>query len=627
MYPTVADTLELGTRVDEDRPVILCEYTHAMGNSNGNLDRYYDMFWAEDKPRIQGGFVWDMIDQGLRKVDKKTGREFFAYGGDFGEEIHDAQFCINGLYAPDRVPHPAVREIKYLHQPVAFTAHGEGAKIGGTGKEPLELTLKVKNRYSFSSLSHLELAYDVTCDTSEVPLASGKGMAMGDFVNIKASKVTASSLLESEVVPQEVWVNVTVTLKDGTSWAPKGHVIATEQFAVKLALDEVPTNVASRSSPSVLRKLTMGTLTGARTGLVSSGNPEAEIEVDDSGDTLSVNIDKVKGTVVIDKKTGGLLKLLTPSKKSIITGASGGVVYNVTRASTDNDRGGAQMLMEFVLPPPAIKVVGAVVGTGLFSHDYHWQQNGIGAGDPPAQICNEVKVDESVIKDNVGNFIEVQCEGGLRTSSGNDAFTTRTFYRVHRNGDIQIRCTVTPGKFRKDLKTLPRVGLQVALDPSLFNVGYLGKGDCENYPDRQSCAQRGIFRTTAASMLTKEYIVPGECGARQSCSWSSFTDRHGSGVLVRSSRPFSFSAGLHGTTELHTAMHTYDLADRKNGESPVYVNLSHEIAGIGGDCSWLPCIYDDYLVDPGKTYEFDFWLCPLAAGQADYLQAKRVIGI
>jgi beta-galactosidase/beta-glucuronidase len=69
MYPDVAKTVMMGERGDEDRPVILCEYSHSMGNSNGNLHLYWENFWSRDKPRLQGGFIWDMIDQGLRKKD------------------------------------------------------------------------------------------------------------------------------------------------------------------------------------------------------------------------------------------------------------------------------------------------------------------------------------------------------------------------------------------------------------------------------------------------------------------------------------------------------------------------------------------------------------------------------
>jgi len=286
------------------------------------------------------------------------------------------------------------------------------------------------------------------------------------------------------------------------------------------------------------------------------------------------------------------------------------------------------MLMEFVLPPPVITFVGALVGTDLFSHQYHWEKNGIGAGAPPTQICKDVNVDEGVVKEGVGNFVEIKCEGAIRTTGGSDAFNTRTFYRCYRNGDVQVRCTVKPGSLRKDLKSLPRVGLQLALDPSLFNVGYLGMGEGENYPDRVSCSQMGVYRTTASQMHVP-YIVPGECGAREGCNWVSFTDKNGAGVLIKpgEDESFSFSSSLYNTTELHTAMHTYDLAERKNGDAPVYVNISHKIMGVGGDCSWLPCVYDQYLVDPKKEYEFSFWICPLGAGQSDMLQSKRVVGV
>jgi len=85
-------------------PLILCEYSHAMGNSNGNLHKYWDIFWDPQHPLIQGGFVWDWVDQGLERADRRGGGgrpPYWVYGGDFGEEVHDANFCINGLTGPD----------------------------------------------------------------------------------------------------------------------------------------------------------------------------------------------------------------------------------------------------------------------------------------------------------------------------------------------------------------------------------------------------------------------------------------------------------------------------------------------------------------------------------------------
>lgn len=94
MYPSVEALSDLSLDRNDDRPIVLCEYSHAMNNSNGNLHLYWEKFWDDSNPRIQGGFIWDMIDQGLRKKNK-GGREYFGYGGDFGDVINDRQFCIN----------------------------------------------------------------------------------------------------------------------------------------------------------------------------------------------------------------------------------------------------------------------------------------------------------------------------------------------------------------------------------------------------------------------------------------------------------------------------------------------------------------------------------------------------
>jgi beta-galactosidase len=102
----------------ETRPLILCEYAHAMGNSLGSFDDYWQAF--REYPRLQGGFIWDWVDQGLSKTDSQ-GNHYWAYGGDFGDELNDRQFCINGLLFPDRTPHPSLFEAKYSQQHLQFT--------------------------------------------------------------------------------------------------------------------------------------------------------------------------------------------------------------------------------------------------------------------------------------------------------------------------------------------------------------------------------------------------------------------------------------------------------------------------------------------------------------------------
>ena len=118
MYPPI-DTIVRWAQADDPadrRPMILCEYSHAMGNSNGSLGDYWDAFEAHRG--LQGGFIWEWCDHGLAR-HTPDGRAYFAYGGDFGDEPNDKNFCCDGIVGADRLPHPALWEFKTLAQPLA----------------------------------------------------------------------------------------------------------------------------------------------------------------------------------------------------------------------------------------------------------------------------------------------------------------------------------------------------------------------------------------------------------------------------------------------------------------------------------------------------------------------------
>src|SRR4029079_4071077 len=125
------------TRFEPARPLIMCEYIHAMGNSCGGLDEY----WAAIRalPGLQGGFVWDWVDQALVQT-LGDGSERLAYGGDFGDEPNDGPFCLNGLVATDRTPHPSALEAKVVLQPVGFEWLGDGV-------------VRITNKHDFTDLA------------------------------------------------------------------------------------------------------------------------------------------------------------------------------------------------------------------------------------------------------------------------------------------------------------------------------------------------------------------------------------------------------------------------------------------------------------------------------------------
>ena len=125
MYPPIDRIIDYALNREYNRPLIMCEYAHAMGNSVGNLKEYWEAI--ETYHGLQGGFIWDWVDQGLTKTDEK-GVSYWAYGGDFGDTINDMNFCINGLILPDRTIHPPMVEFKKLIQPVAVRRGGSGGR-------------------------------------------------------------------------------------------------------------------------------------------------------------------------------------------------------------------------------------------------------------------------------------------------------------------------------------------------------------------------------------------------------------------------------------------------------------------------------------------------------------------
>ena len=151
MYPTVDEIEEYGENADDNplwnRPLVMCEYAHSMGNSTGNLQEYWDAIRTHRG--LQGGFIWDWVDQGLRRVDE-SGVDYWAYGGDFDEAVHDSNFNINGLVWPDRTPHPALWEYKKILQPIRFY-----------DLDPATGTIEVLNESFFADTTNLRATFEV----------------------------------------------------------------------------------------------------------------------------------------------------------------------------------------------------------------------------------------------------------------------------------------------------------------------------------------------------------------------------------------------------------------------------------------------------------------------------------
>jgi beta-galactosidase len=198
----------------ETRPLILCEYAHAMGNSLGSFDDYWQAF--KEYPRLQGGFIWDWVDQGLSKTDE-NGVHYWAYGGDFGDTVNDRQFCINGLLFPDRTAHPSLFEAKYNQQQLSFTL--------ASNSNHNEYSLSIFSEYVFRTTDNETLVWRL--------LQNGSEIEGGRFTLNIAPQGAINLIIKSTTQFEQgaqYHLNIEVELTADCSFAQAGHVVATEQF-------------------------------------------------------------------------------------------------------------------------------------------------------------------------------------------------------------------------------------------------------------------------------------------------------------------------------------------------------------------------------------------------------------
>jgi beta-galactosidase/beta-glucuronidase len=243
MYTSLPNLIKQGEKADDARPYFMCEYAHAMGNSPGNLKEYWDAIWKY--PRLIGGCVWEWTDHGIRRK-LPDGREGFAYGGDFGEQPHDGNFCIDGLIFPDRIAHPGLTEYKKILEPVTVTAVDLRR-----GK------VEFCNRQDFAGLDAFACLWTVKRDGRTVQEGT---LELPELAPFTTTTLTVPVKLPKAADAADYWLTLSFVLKRETAWAPRGHEVAWAQFelpAVKAAAPAAPVSrmpaLACEESESVVR--------------------------------------------------------------------------------------------------------------------------------------------------------------------------------------------------------------------------------------------------------------------------------------------------------------------------------------------------------------------------------------
>ena len=287
MYANIK-ALERYAKTHKDRPYILCEYAHAMGNSVGNLQDYWDVI--KQYPVLQGGFIWDWVDQGLLTTDAK-GNEFWAYGGDFGPQDvpSDGNFCLNGLVDPDRTPKPALYEVKKVYQNISFEAiSAEQGKI------------LVRNEFDFTNLNAFQLEWKL--DHQGTLVENG----ILDPLNVEPGQYSVIHIPIQVDRSGEYSLTLSAKTKRENDILPLGHEVAWDQFVFGETEDRA---------------------------LDSS---QGTLDVVDNSDVLTIKNGQMR--VTFDKSTGIMTHLSYFEGKNVIKDAAG-LTPNFWRAPIDNDFG------------------------------------------------------------------------------------------------------------------------------------------------------------------------------------------------------------------------------------------------------------------------------------------------
>jgi len=288
MYPSVESVEQYGASGNA-KPLILCEYSHAMGNSEGNLYQYWDAI--EKYPNIlQGAFIWDFVDQGLWNASH-TG---FLYGGDWGDNPNDADFCANGLVSADRTLQPEIYEVKKVYQNIKVKA-----------VDSLKGQVEIKNYYRFTNVNSFNGTWQLMQDDQQINSGTFTTSDL-DIPPITSKVITVGFGTPTFKAGAKYWLNLSFKLSKDELWANAGHEIASEQFEIPFAVPEAP-KIDTLQLPT--------------------------FSVNDSKDSIVVSNTNLK--LVFDKNAGTISSFVYQGTKLLQTGP----VPSFWRAPNSNDRG------------------------------------------------------------------------------------------------------------------------------------------------------------------------------------------------------------------------------------------------------------------------------------------------
>jgi beta-galactosidase len=495
MYPTLESIKQRLADHTETRPVILCEYAYAKGNSTGNFYKYWEM--VDHYERFQGGCIWDWSDKCLTHLNEK-GEKYWAYGGDFNDGFDfDAHFgeigtmVANGIVAPDLQWHPGAYEVAKVQAPVDISVSStllygffpiEGDIVNGK--------LCIWNKYHSLSLAHLDIFWTVT--------EEGVGIQSGQCAPLEIGPNEKSDLKIPFVKPKELkpgaeyFLNIEFKLNAEQPWAPKGHLVAWEQFKLPFKVPQI-NGIDSTQLPGLT---------------VNDSNQQVTV----AGETFELVFSRLNGELQTYKFKNQVLLSKGPKEQFF-------------RAPTDID----------------------ILGNNPAGNAGLWKKAGL-----DRLVASRIDLQCTQLSDTI---VQVSSSRRLSADENLAGFENQITYTIFGNGEIKVHHRV---HVEEALPFIPRIGMEMSLPSDFNNLEYFGRGPWENYVDRKKSALVGRY-TMSVDEQEFPYIHASEFGGHEDTRWLTLTNGDNVGLCVSASKPFHFDALPYSVENLTTAEHPYNL--------------------------------------------------------------------
>lgn len=545
MYDS-CETIDAYFAASPEKPYILCEFIHAMGNGPGGIEDYYERIYRHDG--FVGGFVWEWCDHAIWVGKTETGKDKYAYGGDFGEFPHDGNFCVDGLVSADRRPHPGLLEYKNVIRPVRIR-YLPGRKY------------IMRNTMDFTRIAdYITIYYEVTQAGKIVHVSE----MIGENVPDAAPHEEVGFWYPEFPIDKskDAYIRFVYKQKQDMPWAPAGYVLGFDQMKIHTAeVDAMHVSTDELLAPTASMNATIADVHVSPTALnatLSEPSPRTPEVLQISEDNRSILVRGENFRLSIDRQTGCPSAWVVDQQPLL----DAQMQLNIWRAPTDNDRG--------------IRNAWEQVGYDrAVTRAYQTTYERI-----PSGVC--IHADVSISAIGIYKLLDLAV---CWTITHDGALT------------VEIDAKKTAGT-----PFLPRFGLRLFLPKCFDHVTYLGFGPTESYVDKHAASYYGCFSAMVKDMH-EDYLKPQENGSHFGCDHVCLTSCYGQSLDI-SGGSFTFNASPYTQEELGAKRHNYELTPSGH----TVLCLDYQQSGIGTN-SCGPQLPERYQLN-AELFHFELTLRP-----------------